>query len=270
MELSEFPRSHSWQTRTVFEAVAMSTTAITALLDSWLNRQLADDAAAWLRETLQRSELDGAGTRALFIAFSLTGRRCGRVDLLVNDSDKKAADAARPLWNPSGWSLDQVVRTRLVLAIPATEPRVWLTIMDQLFAAAGLEELVALYQALPLLPHQALLAPRIAEGLRSNMTAVFNAVALNNPSASEQLTIDAWNQLILKALFVNSPVKRIVGAERRANGVLAQMLIDYARERYAAKRPIPVDLWDAARPGCDARQRVDLDQLQASASAVTP
>ena len=262
MELSEFPRSHSWQTRTVFEAVAMSTTAITALLDSWLNRQLADDAAAWLRETLQRSELDGAGTRALFIAFSLTGRRCGRVDLLVNDSDKKAADAARPLWNPSGWSLDQVVRTRLVLAIPATEPRVWLTIMDQLFAAAGLEELVALYQALPLLPHQALLAPRIAEGLRSNMTAVCNAVALNNPIASEQLTIDAW--------IVNSPVKRIVGAERRANGVLAQMLIDYARERYAAKRPIPVDLWDAARPGCDARQRVDLDQLQASASAVTP
>ena len=47
-----------------------------------------------------------------------------------------------------------MARTRLVLAMPATDQRVWLTTLDQLFAAAGLEELVALYQALPLLPHQ--------------------------------------------------------------------------------------------------------------------
>jgi hypothetical protein len=245
----------------------MSTAAITTVLDRWLNRQLTSGAAEWLRNTLQSSAAVGAGTRALFIAFSLTGRRCGRDDLQLNDSDKKAATEARPQWNPAGWSLDQAVRTRLVLALSADDPRGWLTIIDQLFAAAGLEELVALYQALPLLPHQELLAPRIAEGLRSNMTAVFNAVALHNPIASEQLNVDAWNQLILKALFVNSPVQHIVGAERRANPMLAQMLIDYARERYAAKRPIPVDLWLAARPGCDARQRVKLDQLQASVLA---
>lgn len=240
------------------------------LLERWLSDQLADEAVKWLAETLKRIAAEETSTRTLFIAFSQAGRRCGRADLRLNDTDKKDAEAARHHWDPSFWSLDQVVRTRLVLAVPATDPRTWLTIMDQLFAAAGVEELVALYQALPLLPHQTLLAPRIAEGLRSNMTAVFNAVVRHNPIASEQLNDDAWNQLILKALFVNSPIARIVGAERRANKVLTQMLIDYARERYAAKRPIPADLWDAARPGCDDRQRVELNQLQASASAQTP
>ena len=144
-----------------------------------------------------------------------------------------------------------------------------LSFAGYLFAAAGLEELVALYQALPLLPHPELLAPRIAEGIRSNMKPVFNSVALDNPITAERLVQDAWNQTVLKALFIASPVARMVGADRRANPVLAQMLIDYARERIAAKRPVPVDLWDAARPGCNESQRVELNRLQDSAAAVS-
>lgn len=244
----------------------MSATDPTTLLDSWLLRQLKPEASVWLRDTVARATSEG-GTRALFIAFGVAGRRTGRDDLKLTAADLAAAAAARGGWDPSRWSLDQAARTRLVLALPASDAKAWLTTLDHLFAAAGLEELVALYQALPLLPHQDLLAPRIAEGVRSNMKAVFNAVALDNPIAAERLDQDAWNQTVLKALFVASPVARMVGAERRANPVLAQMLIDYARERIAAKRPVPVDLWDAARPGCNPSQRVELDRLQHSAAA---
>jgi hypothetical protein len=238
------------------------------LLDSWLPRQLKAEATAWLRGTCA-SVAAGGGTRALFIAFSTAGRRAGREDLRLSATDLAAASAVRSGWDPSRWSIDQAVRTRLVLALPSDDAGAWLTTLDQLFAAAGLEELVALYQALPLLPHQELLAPRIAEGVRSNMKPVFNAVALDNPITSERLDQDAWNQTVLKALFVASPVARMVGAERRANSVLAQMLIDYARERIAAKRPVPVDLWDAARPGCSPAQRVELERLQHSAAAAS-
>lgn len=250
------------------EAVYMSATEAMTLLDSWLQRQLKAETAAWLRDTVA-SVAAGGGTRALFIAFSTAGRRAGREDLRLSAADIAAAQQARAGWDPSRWSIDQAVRTRLVLALPASDAKSWLTTLDQLFAAAGLEELVALYQALPLLPHQELLAPRIAEGVRSNMKPVFNAVALDNPITSERLVQDAWNQTVLKALFVASPVARMVGAERRANPVLAQMLIDYARERIAAKRPVPVDLWAAARPGCTAEQLVELERLQHSAAAVT-
>lgn len=246
----------------------MSVTDAVPLLDSWLPRQLKTETTAWLRDTCA-SVAAGGGTRALFIAFSTAGRRAGREDLRLSAADLASASAARSGWDPSRWSLDQAVRTRLVLALPSQDAGAWLTTLDQLFAAAGLEELVALYQALPLLPHQELLAPRIAEGVRSNMKPVFNAVALDNPITSERLDQDAWNQTVLKALFVASPVARMVGAERRANTVLAQMLIDYARERIAAKRPVPVDLWDAARPGCSPAQCVELERLQHSAAAAS-
>jgi hypothetical protein len=246
----------------------MFATESMTLLDSWLQRQLKAETSAWLRD-ICTAVVAGGGTRALFIAFSTAGRRAGRDDLRLSAADLAAAKAARSGWDPVRWSIDQAVRTRLVLALPSSDAKAWLTTLDQLFAAAGLEELVALYQALPLLPHPELLAPRIAEGVRSNMKPVFNSVALDNPITGERLDQDAWNQTVLKALFIASPVARMVGAERRANPVLAQMLIDYARERIAAKRPVPVDLWDAARPGCNESQRVELNRLQDSAAVVS-
>lgn len=265
--------SHAWQGVAVVEAAPMpATDSMTSdsmtLLDSWLQRQLKAETAAWLRDICAAASA-GGGTRALFIAFSTAGRRAGREDLRLSAADLAAAQEARHGWDPSRWSIDQAVRTRLVLALPASDAKAWLTTLDQLFAAAGLEELVALYQALPLLPHPHLLPPRIAEGVRSNMKSVFNAVALDNPITADRLEQDAWNQTVLKALFVASPVARMVGADRRANPVLAEMLIDYARERIAAKRSVPVDLWDAARPGCNDAQRVELNRLQHSAAAAT-
>ena len=266
--LLEFTRSHAWQGIGVVEAERMCATESMTLLDSWLRRQLKAETAAWLRDTCA-AVVSGGGTRALFIAFSTAGRRAGREDMRLSAADLAAAQEVRRGWDPSRWSIDQAVRTRLVLALPSSDAKAWLTTLDQLFAAAGLEELVALYQALPLLPHPELLPPRIAEGVRSNMKPVFNAVALDNPITADRLEQDAWNQTVLKALFVASPVARMVGADRRANPVLAQMLIDYARERIAAKRPVPVDLWDAARPGCNDAQRVELGRLQHSAAAAT-
>ena len=247
----------------------MSAPEIIALLDRWLLSQLKAETTSWLRETCNTIAKDNANTRTLFIAFGIVGRRSGRADVQLSIDDRAAAFSARQGWDPSRWSLDQMARARLLLAMPATAARVWLITLDQLFAAAGLEELVALYQALPLLPHQDLLAARIAEGVRSNMKPVFNAIALDNPAPSERLDEGAWNQLVLKALFIASPVARIVDATARANPTLAHMLIDYARERLAAQRPVPVDLWDAARPGCNPIQRAELNRLHASAPAVT-
>jgi hypothetical protein len=250
--------------------MSQSQTAIPTLIDSWLAQRLANDCATWLRETCDKIAAGHDEKKNLFIAFGLVSRRSGRADIQLNAAELAEANRLRPGWNPSTWSVDQLARTRLLLAVPTvfenqTNEKKWLALVDALFAAAGLEELVALYQALPLLPFPTALKPRIAEGIRSNMKAVFNAVALNNPLASEQLDNDAWNQMILKALFVGSPVAHIVGHAQRANSVLSQMLIDYARERIAAKRPIPPDLWAAAHAGGDPEQRRTLDTLHASA-----
>jgi hypothetical protein len=75
------------------------------------------------------------------------------------------------------------------------------------------------------------------------MTAVFNAVALQNPYPAEYFDNIAWNQMVLKALFVGSPLNLIYGLKQRNNSDLSQMLIDYADERKAANRDVSHELW---------------------------
>jgi hypothetical protein len=123
------------------------------------------------------------------------------------------------------------------------DPVPFVRTLDRIFGDGDLGELVALYQALPLLPEPEAHRSRAAEGVRSNMQAVFEAVALRNPYPAEQLDEGAFNQLVLKCLFLGSPLHLVHGVDRRANGSLARMLCDYAHERWSAARPVSPELW---------------------------
>ncbi len=101
---------------------------------------------------------------------------------------------------------------------------------------------------------------RCTEGVRSNMTDVFRAVAHRNPYPSEFLPDPAWNQLVLKALFVEIGLEPIVCLDERANPALARMLCDFARERRAAKRPVPAELWRCVGPHADEAGVRDLER----------
>lgn len=185
------------------------------------------DAVAWLQA--QRQRIAGGDERALFLALGQAGRKIGRAPL------------------PGGWSADQAARTLLVLALPAHDATRWLATLDRCFHAGTVEELVALYQALPLLPHPRLLAARAAEGVRSGMAPVFAAVALDNPYPAAHLGEAAWNQMVLKAFFTAADVDRILGLRDRLNADLGRMLAGYARERRVAGRTLDPRLPPLAR-----------------------
>lgn len=203
----------------------MDTTA--ADLERQLDAVCAPEAAAWVRA--QRARIAAGDERALYLALGQAGRKVGRAPL------------------PGGWSADQAARALLVLALPAGDPPRWLAVLDRCFHAGTVEELVALYQALPLLPHPGLLAARAAEGVRSSMAPVFAAVALDNPFPAAHLGEAAWNQMVLKAFFTAVDVERIVGLRDRLNPELGRMLAGYARERRAAARTLDPRLPPLAR-----------------------
>jgi len=220
---------------------------IKELLQSWLNKQVQPENLNWFNDKLQQLG-DEHSDRFLFTTFSSIPRYAGKADLQLTEIDLAAAQTLRPGWEPRQWSIDQVGRSLVLLSISADDGKEYQTQIEKLFGAADVNEQIALYQSLPLLPHPHLFISRAAEGLRTSMDAVFNAIALNNPFPGDYFETLTWNQMILKAVFVGSPLHAIQQLDKRANAELARMLSDYAHERWAAQREVTPELWRLIGP----------------------
>ncbi len=83
---------------------------------------------------------------------------------------------------------------------------------------------------------------------RTNNKQLFSALLEYNPFPQAFYTDHEFNQLVLKALFLELPISTISGLKQRANQELSQMCEDYIRERLAADRSIPVEVWLALAP----------------------
>lgn len=230
-----------------------------AALQRWLDPRLDAAAAQWLREAV--ASLVGEGTdRDLFRCVSLVSRKLGKAPLALDAAALALAEKARPGWDPSDWTVDQAGRVRLLLA-PAAGSDTFVRRLDQLCATADMDELVAFYRGLPVYPDPSRHRLRAAEGVRTNMRVVFEAVAHRNPYPAEQLPEDAWNQMVLKALFVGTTLAPIVGLDARANATLARMLRDYAHERWSAGRPVSPELWRCVGPFAAGEALADLARV---------
>lgn len=207
------------------------------LMERWLKERT--DATQW--DWLNSREIDRK--QPFLLAFALCSRKVGREDLCLSSTQLQQANQARNGWNPADWSVDQLARTWLVLKAETALGDEFPALLDQLFAVGEVQELVTLYQLLPFLQQPQQYTARAMEGIRTNIKPVFCAVAQVNPFPAEQLSTPAWNQMILKALFIDATLDRIWKVDERANAELTTMLLDYADERFAASRPIPVELW---------------------------
>jgi hypothetical protein len=244
------------------EPIQPNIPALATLLDQLLATRLDAKAAQWLAGQL--AKLEAFAKKDFFLAFSVAPRLVGRDTLAPTLAELDQADRLRPGFHPGQWGLAQTVRARLLLAMPTTSQAEYVALLDQLFTTAEVNELVALYAALPLLAFPAAHAKRAAEGVRTNMAVVFAAVALHNPYPAEHLDENAWNQLFLKAVFTGQPLAHIQGIKARANATLARTCSDYAHERWAAHREVTPELWLPVAPFLDERLLADMERLLAS------
>lgn len=237
----------------------MDRSQVIALLTDWTQRVASDDGLEWLQE--QREEIArGAPRRVFYTSFSAVPRYIDKHELDLSDADRNAADEARTGWQPAGWSATQVGRTLIVLSLPHEDREAYLETLDRVFTHADVGESVTLYQALPLLPYPESHRDRAAEGVRSNMTSVLEAVAHRNPYPAEHFDEPAWNQMVLKLLFEDSPLYPVYRLDERANPTLARMLLDYVHERWAADRSVPPELWRLVGPFAEDQALDDLER----------
>lgn len=217
------------------------------LLSNWIVAQVPQHAD-WLTQSLE-GLAQGAPDRDLYIFLGLAPRKLGKADLVLNAADLANANAARAGWSPSGWSVDGAARVLALLT--ATSNRPFAERFKDLRRTSDVAEMIALYRGLPLYPEPEALDFEVGEGLRSNISAVFEAIAHHNPFPQDHFDDHRWNHMILKALFVGSELSPILGLRERANPELARILVDYAEERWAAGRAVTEELWIPVRPFAD-------------------
>jgi hypothetical protein len=229
-----------------------STGAAAHLLTRCIERTVPSDAVAWFHQTL-REVSAGPDESKLVRALALAPRRLGRADLAFAENDLANADALRSGWDLTGLSVDQAGRIALVLASYRGDDQAFAETIEALCRMAEVNELIAHYRGFAVFPAAPLLLGRAREGIRSAITPVFEAVAHRNPYPRAMFDQNAWNQMVLKAVFIGSRLDPIQGLDERANPDLAAMLVDYAHERWAAARTVSPELWRCVGPFADER-----------------
>lgn len=223
---------------------------------------MSSEAWDWFQDKLKIT-----GLTAINSTFSLIPRKIGKESIKVSHSDSKIISQIKPGLCLEGWSTDRVVRVCFLVHLNASVKDTYYKTIENMFLAAEMTELVALYSALPLLAYPEFWKMRCAEGVRSNIATVLEALMYCNPYPAQHLDEKAWNQLILKAFFTDKDVNRIYGLDLRANAELAIILSDYAHERWAAGRSVNPLLWRSTSKFIDSRILNDLEKVLAEGNS---
>ncbi|WP_128546061.1 EboA domain-containing protein [Larkinella soli] len=200
-------------------------------------------------------------TALFYRVFTAIPRFVGKQTLTVDKESAQRLNALRSGFSVEGWSVDRLARVWWLLQLPADDPTAYFSTVENLFRAAEMNELVALYSALPVLAYPEHWRFLATEAVRSNIGPVQEAIMLHNPYPAEQLDEPAWNQFIMKAFFTDKPVEHILGFHERANEHLARIVTDYARERRAAGRTVHPQLWPLVKPFASEADRTELEHL---------
>jgi hypothetical protein len=219
-----------------------------SLLRDLARGRLPPPGQAWLdgaiAEVAESSASAGALTDERFGALLSAASRHGRGrPLAPNAAERAAARTAVEGLELERWTLLETMRVALVLARRDLAQPAAVAAMESAFQYADEGELCALYRSLALWPEPRRFAARAGEGCRSNMRSVFEAVACDTPFPSKCFDELAFNQCVIKAIFIGAPLWRVFGLDARLNPELARMALDLAEERRSASRPVQPELW---------------------------
>lgn len=233
---------------------------LNALLAGVIRQHVTPESFSWLTSKSDKN----ISVTQFNTAFVMLPRKTGKALIELPPAMEKDIETAGAGLIIRGWSVDRLARVWLLMQLPAQDKDAYFRTIENLFLAAEVHEMVALYSALPVLAWPEIWKARCAEGVRNNIGDVLEAIMCNNPYPARHLDEPAWNQLVLKAFFTDKPINKIIGFDTRANEKLASTLSDYAHERWAAQRPVNPQLWRVVGKFLDAELFEDIRRVAAS------
>ncbi len=238
----------------------MSIRSANTIIDTILNQQLTQPENDWLNQKSVGSALD------IMTAFVSVPRFLSRHIVSPSPEDALELTEAYPGLSIHNWDTIRLSRVWLLTCLDDTREEDYVRHIETLFDTAEMNELVALYSALPLLAYPSQWLFKATEAVRSNVGDVFDSLVIHNPYPAQHFSELAWNQLVLKTIFNDKPIHGIVGLEERANAKLALMLSDFAHERWAAGRSVAPEVWRLTPGFMNETLLEDMKRLFASAN----
>lgn len=214
----------------------------TSVITAIIQHNAEPDVYQWLEEKAALIGEEKGGAQ-LNLAFAAVPRKTGRHIIKLTEDESEGIAEVYKLFSIDDWTIDRLGRVWLLMQVDDIEKDIYLKKIEDLFKGAEMNELAALYSSLFFLAFPEEWIKQCAEGIRSNIGLVLEAIMYNNPYTVIYLDDLAWNQLVMKAFFTDKDVKRIIGLDERANKELALILVDYANERWSAHRTVNPQLW---------------------------
>ncbi|MBL7474151.1 EboA domain-containing protein [Robertkochia sediminum] len=194
---------------------------------TWLEEQIQD-----LKETVANANF--------YLTYTLIGQKFGDEGVTVGDT---TGDVCLAYLKDHQATWPEVARIYLIAELLADQGEAYLGGVKKITEVADSKELITFLKYVFFLPYAGTFIHTATDALRTNIAPVFDAIALNNPYPEHYFNEQQWNQMYLKAAFMQRPLLQIWGVENRANLTLSRIISDYAHERWAASRDIDPHIW---------------------------
>ncbi|MBU3823087.1 EboA domain-containing protein [Flavobacteriaceae bacterium XHP0103] len=205
------------------------------LIDANYNNEVAE----WLESKLVEI-VKNKSVKDLYLTYSLINSKVSSDKDLTYPSD--VSEIISYLKNHKANQL-QLGRVYMLVKVLESDEAFFTPKISNIIQVADTAELETFLKYLVLLPNPDAYKNTAVDTLRTNITPIFDAISLNNPYPSIYFNKSQWNQMYLKAAFMQRDLSLIMDIDKKANKQLARIISDFAHERWAASRDVDPLFW---------------------------
>jgi hypothetical protein len=177
-----------------------------------------------------------------FARFAAIGWRLRHLACILSN-DETASLKLLGLAAPEMLSVADLARIHLLRRVLERLPgAAHAAFVEELFRKGDNKECEAVLRGLVLLPAPEQFIATAVGSCRAAVQTTFEAIACENTYPEKYFSSEVFRAMVLKALHLGIPVRRIHGLERCRDDDLRRMATDYASELEAAGKPIPADI----------------------------
>jgi hypothetical protein len=222
-----------------------------------LEHNLDEEVLIWLNAKLN-TILSGPSARDLFLTYALLGNK---LQAGITAEYPEARNEIQQYLQSHEASGLEVARIYILCRVLEENKGYFTPKVAQLIQLADTGELRTFLRYLNLLPGAEAFSNVAVEALRTNIATIFDAIALDNPYPGKYFNEQQWNQMYLKAAFMQRDLGRIQDVDDRANKDLARIISDYAHERWAASRDVDPLFWRPVSKYIEGKLAGDIQRL---------